>query len=143
MKTIERKIESSEIVFEAIDGSIFKDINECKKYENTVEAVLLSKIKEFQINEVSCDDLFESCSEGKYRVVVPQNSNHIDILNQLWLLNGGAEKHDLIFDEKDINTIILVGVRFSDAFIDWIWFYRFNKTINFVTNNKYKLAENN
>lgn len=68
---------------------------------------------------------------------------HIDILNQLWKLNGGASQEKLVFDKSDINTVILVGVRFCCDKLDWVWFYKLNNVITRITDGKYKIQKAN
>lgn len=143
MNKIESKKEVTEILYEAIDGTMFSDENECIRYEETAEAVLLGKMKEFQIGEISGDNFFDTNDDGFYRIVVPTNNYHIDILNQLWKLNGGASRKDLFFTEDDLNKVIAVGIRFTpNEKIDWIWFYSISNIIKSITNNQYIVAVN-
>ena len=142
MERIENKREVTQTVtdisYKAIDGTIFSNEEECRRYEETVEAVLLSKVKEFQIKEIAGDDLFESNGEGIYRIVVPTRESHIDTLNQLWKLNGGASKEDLFFSTEDLHKVIAVGIRFCpNNKIDWIWFWKIKNVIENITDNKY------
>lgn len=139
----EKIIKQEVIEYKAIDGTYFRDKDECQRYEKSAEVVLLSKLKDIQINEISCEDLFESSGEGIYRVIIPTLSEHIDILNQLWILYGGRCKEDLLFNNSDINTIILVGIRFLDSSkIDWIWFYKFDEEIKKITLGRYEIMCN-
>lgn len=143
-EVIERTVKDTHISYKAIDGTIFTNEDECRRYEETAEAILLSKLKEIQINEISCDDLFESSGEGIYRIIVPATQEHINTLNQLWKLNGGASREELIFDKSYINTVILVGIRFCENYkIDWIWFWKLNDVINNITKGKYKIQRIN
>lgn len=143
IETINKKtIEEIIVTYEAIDGTLFSDESECNRYDETVEALLLHRLNDFQINTISCDDLFESGGEGDYRIVVPTNMCHIDTLNQLWKLNGGAANNDLLFTEDNINNIILVGVRFYCDKLDWVWFYKFNNVVKNITLGKYKIESN-
>lgn len=142
IKTEEEIIKKTIITYEAIDGTIFTDVNECKRYESTAEAILLSKVNDFKINEVDVDSILDG-GEGIYKVVVPESLEHIEILNQLWKLYGGEHKQNLLFNEFDLYTIILVGIRFYDAAkVDWIWFYRINEVINNITKNQYTVIKN-
>ena len=145
MERIENKREVTKTVtdvsYKAIDGTIFFNEEECRRYEETAEAILLSKVKEFQIKEIAGDDLFESNDEGIYRIVVPTRKSHIDTLNQLWKLNGGASKEDLLFSTEDLHKVIAVGIRFcSNDKIDWIWFWKINDVIRSITDGKYYIA---
>lgn len=144
VETIERTVRDTITRYEAIDGTVFATEEECKRYEETAEAVLLSKLRDIQINEFSCDDLFESSGEGIYRLVVPTTIEHIDTLNQLWKLNGGSGNlsDNLPFDKTSLNTIILVGIREYEGKIDWIWFWKFNEVIERITCNRYKITKN-
>lgn len=145
MKKIENKREVvntvTDILYEAVDGTIFHNEEECHKYESTVEAILLSKVKEFMIKEIPGSDLLESNDEGIYRIVVPKEEKHIDILNQLWKLNGGASKDNLLFSTEDLDKVIAIGIRYYETFkIDWIWFWKINDVIKSITDNDYTLV---
>ena len=169
MEKIEKKREvvttTTDILYKAIDGTMFSNEDECRRYEETSEAILLGRLADIQIKEVCCDDLFESSGEGVYRVVVPRveedinallvnsaispssrskkkYSSELYTLNQLWKLNGGASSKDfLFFDKGDLQKVILVGIRFAtNDKIDWIWFWKFNDVINNITDGKYVLA---
>lgn len=145
MEKIEKKREvvttTVDISYKAIDGTIFSNEDECRRYEETSEAILLGRLTDIQIKEVCCDDLFESSGDGIYRVVVPRVEEDINTLNQLWKLNGGAARKELFFDKGDLQKVILVGIRFAtNDKIDWIWFWKFNDVINNITDGKYVLA---
>ena len=146
MEKIEKKREvvttTTDILYKAIDGTMFSNEDECRRYEETSEAILLGRLADIQIKEICCDDLFESSGEGVYRVVVPRVEEDINTLNQLWKLNGGATSKDfLFFDKGDLQKVILVGIRFAtNDKIDWIWFWKFNDVINNITDGKYVLA---
>lgn len=133
-----------DISYKAIDGTIFYDQEECTRYEETAEAVLLAKLKAIEITEISTDDLFESSGEGVYRVIVPTEQSHLDTLNQLWKLNGGASRDSLLFTEEDLKKVILVGIRMTENYkIDWMWFWKLNDVVKKVTNNKYRVVKSN
>lgn len=141
IETIEH-VEHVYTKYEAIDGTIFNDENECIRYEKTSEAILLSRLNDIQINEINCEDLFESSGEGVYKVIVPTDIGYINTLNQLWKLNGGSSREDLLFNECDINSVILVGIRRCGSKIDWIWFWKFNNVVEEITLGKYKIESN-
>lgn len=145
MEKIEKKREvvttTTDISYKAIDGTIFSNEDECRRYEETSEAILLSRLADIQIKEIYCDDLFESSGEGVYRVIVPRVEEDINTLNQLWKLNGGATSKNLLFNKDDLQKVILVGIRFAtNDKIDWIWFWKFNDVISNITDGKYVLA---
>jgi len=145
MEKIEKKREvvttTIDISYKAIDGTMFSNEDECRRYEETSEAILLDRLTDIQIKTVCCDDLFESSGDGIYRVVVPRVEEDINTLNQLWKLHGGATSKELFFNKSDLQKVILVGIRFAtNGKIDWIWFWKFNDVINNITDGKYVLA---
>ena len=145
MEKVEKKREvvttTIDISYKAIDGTMFSNEDECRRYEETSEAILLGRLADIQINEICCNDVFESMGEGVYRVVVPRIEEDINTLNQLWKLNGGATSKELFFNKDDLQKVILVGIRFAaNDKIDWIWFWKFNDTINTITDGKYVLV---
>ena len=138
--TKEHVTTTTEITWKAIDGTMFHDEASCKSYEETVEAVLLARLNDIEINKIDTDDLFESGGEGIYRVVVPKKEKDIDTLNQLWTLYGGKGKEVMKFNKEDIGTIVFVGIRYVDSSIDWLWFYKPAKVLQYCVGDKYKVS---
>ena len=140
VEKIERTVTDTYTKYRAIDGTLFENEEACIKYDNTVEALLLSRVLEFQKKEISGDDLFESNSEGIYRIVVPTKESHIDTLNQLWKLYGGKGSDNLLFSDKDLHKVIAIGIRKYGEDTDWIWFWKINNVIEDITDNKYTVC---
>jgi len=137
---IQRTVTDTYIQYKAIDGTLFEKEEECIKYDSTVEALLLSRVLEFQKKEIDGDALFESNSEGIYKIVVPTKESHIDTLNQIWKLYGGKSRDDLLFSKDDLNKVIAIGVRSYDGSTDWIWFWKINDIIEDITDKAYTIC---
>lgn len=140
VEKIERTVTDTYTKYRAIDGTLFGNEEACIKYDNTVEALLLSRVLEFQKKEISGDDLFESNGEGIYRIVVPTKESHIDTLNQLWKLYGGNGNDNLLFSDKDLHKVIAIGISKCCEKTDWIWFWKINNVIENITDNKYTVC---
>ena len=139
-KKTERTVVDTQIIYRAIDGTEFKTEPECKRYEETAEAVLLSRLKECTIHNCSGEDLFECCGEGEFEALVPTTQEHLDTMNQLYKLYGGKDESTLLFDEKDLNTLVFMGYRFYDSTVDWLWFYKAGGVIEKCTDGKWTVT---
>lgn len=136
----ERTITETTVTFKAIDGTVFDTEEECKKYEATVEAVLLERLNDCVVHCCCGDSLFESNCDGEYKAVVPKTQKDIDTLNQLHKLYGGKNETSLIFTEEDINTLIFMGYRFYNSSMEWVWFYKAADIIKACTNGKWTVT---
>lgn len=139
-KKTERTVTEIQTIYRAIDGTEFNTEPECKRYEETAEAVLLSRLKECTIHNCSGEDLFECCSEGGFEAIVPTTKEHLDTMNQLYKLYGGKGESTLLFDEKDLNTLVFMGYRLYDSTIDWLWFYKAGSVIERCTDGKWTVT---
>lgn len=91
MKEIKKEIQKVEYItqYEAIDGTMFNDAEECKRYENSVEAVLLSRYNPLVVARKSEETLFNvgSC-EYEIDIVKPTEEEIDTILQLLVLFNS-------------------------------------------------------
>ena len=120
MKEIIKEVKNTYTVYQAIDGTEFNSIEECKKYEDTAKCLLLTKYKPLVKKTVSEIDVFNTGSD-EYMVDILQclrDEADIDILIQLHRLynssrkinddfyNNLRSKLEKCFEDKDI---ILIG----------------------------------
>lgn len=89
MREVKQEIIKVEYVtkYEAIDGTIFDNIEECKKYDSSAKAVLLARYKEIEIKLISEYDLYGAGSE-EYCVSIVKltEPEHVDLITQLYAL---------------------------------------------------------
>lgn len=142
MKEIEIKTELVSKRYQAFDGTIFENFDECKKYENSAYGVIGSKLMECVINENTEFSEFDINDENVYHTIVPKTEQHIDLINQIYYMFGGRNKSNTFCTIEDIDTPILWGFRTCEYNIDWAWFYKLNNFIESVTNNNYKINRN-
>lgn len=121
MKEIKKEIQKVEYVtkYEANDGTIFNDANECRKYEESAEAVLLSNFRQLQVKFVNEYEMFGVGSEEYFLSIVKlKDKEDVDLVMQLYcLFNKHNAKNDAVLQEmrekcwKAINTYdyLLVG----------------------------------
>lgn len=139
MKEIKEEIKRVEYItkYEAIDGTLFEDANECRKYENSARAVLLSRYKTLVINKFCEDGLFGvgSC-DYDIDIVKVTDSEDIDLVLQLLILyNPHIEKDQerLTSYRKQLNTamedddVVFIGRGYDDDS-----FYIIDSLINFL-----------
>lgn len=85
MKEVYVTKEVKELLYEAIDGTIFKDEAECKKYEESAECTLLVKYNPLVIKKTTEWELYKSGSdEETVHVVKLKSKEDIDTIIQLY-----------------------------------------------------------
>ena len=144
MKKIKKEIQETHAieVFVAYDDTEFNSENECRKYENSAAGVLLNKLEAITLKKDMTLNI-DGNDENKYSTVVPTEQEHLDTINQLvQLFHWGNDNDAKTFvTEKDLHTLILVGRRFEDGTLDWVWFYKLNDFVMNVTGGKYVVME--
>lgn len=110
MKEIKQEIQKVEYVtkYEATDGTLFDDANECRKYENSARAVLLTRYKTLVFNRFCEEDLFGvgSC-DYDIDIVKVTDPEDIDLVLQLLILYNphiGKDQERLASYRKQLNT---------------------------------------
>ena len=109
MKEIQEEIikKSYVIKYEAIDGTIFEDREECKKYDSSARAVLLSRYQPLVLNRFTEEGLFNigSC-EYSMDIVKMTDKSHIELILQLVILFNPHLKDEDINKNKEVLTRI-------------------------------------
>lgn len=140
MKEIKQEVQKVEYVtkYEATDGTLFDDADECRKYENSARAVLLTRYKTLVINKFCEEDLFGvgSCDYG-IDIVKITDSEDIDLVLQLLILYNphiGKDQERLASYRKQLNTamedddVVFIGRGYDDDDN----FYIMDSLINFL-----------
>lgn len=89
MKEIKEEVIHKSYVtkYEALDGTVFDDSEECEKYEASAKATLLARYKELEVKMISEYNLFGVGSEEYYVSVVKlRNESDVDLMTQLYFL---------------------------------------------------------
>lgn len=85
MKTITKNRTIEDVYYQAIDGTEFRDKQECEKYEASAYAVINSKYRNLVIHTTTEYDLFSAGSDDNTVEVVKLSNNHdIDVVFQMW-----------------------------------------------------------
>lgn len=116
-------------VFVAVDGTEFLDKEECKKYEDTANCVLLTRVKSMAITEIMGgeEDFMDENDENQYVTIIPKTQADIDTINQFLLLSQPNRKN--LLNDNDIDRAILIGCRVYSNKLDWSWYYRVDNII--------------
>ena len=143
MKEVKKEIQRVEYItqYEAADGTLFNDANECRKYENSAHAVLLTRYKTLVINRFCEEDLFGvgSC-EYYVEIIKITSSEDIDLILQLIVLYNphfGKDLERLALYREQLNTamedddIVFIGRGYSN---DDDNFYIMDSLTNFLNN---------
>lgn len=98
MKEIKKEIQKIEYItqYEAIDGTKFNTAEECRRYEDSAEAVLLARYKPLVVTRKSEETLFNvgSC-EYEIDVVKPTEEEIDTILQLIALFNSHYDNEKL------------------------------------------------
>lgn len=150
MRTEQREIKKQTVEWKTVyisnDNKEFNTEEDCKKWEQSVEALLFSKLKEFTIAS-KVDTIFDEGDENQYDTLVPTKQEHLDAINQLYFMFGGRssdgkpKKPEVT--EEDLNTPILFGYRFYCNAVDWVWFHKVSTIVSSITRGTYTLQPAN
>lgn len=81
--------------YEALDGTVFDDSEECKKYEASAKATLLAKYRELEVKMISEYNLFGVGSEEYYLSIVKlKDESDVDLMTQLYCLFNPRYEND-------------------------------------------------
>ena len=143
---IKREIVDTHIHYEATDGTIFNDKEECVKYENSAVGVLMARTETFCVARDDSDGTINPLDDGgenNYRLLLPQGPEDIDTLNQLYIMPRTGVSKQTLFTDEHIGKLILMGYRLYDnSGLEWSWFHELDKIIDTMTAGKYKLTPN-
>lgn len=150
MKIREEVKEVKEIKgFYAIDGTYFqvlpnRDIEatkqECLKYEQSAEMVLMKKVEEFQIGDAYNYNL-DPCemNDDPVEIFKPTNQSQLDALNQyleMHLSKGSNCKRFL--ESKYIGKEIIISWNYE---MDWCKTFTYEEFLEEFKNNYYSILE--
>lgn len=123
MKKVDIEKTVIETLWEASDGTTFKDKEECEKYENSAKCVLLSKYKNWVIKSTNEYALFNAGCEENYIDIILITKDRIDTILQLIKLLGYANEETLQRDrnllESSIGELFLIGR--GDSYEENFW----------------------
>ena len=113
-KEVKKEIIETITIYQAADGSEFNNAEECKKYENSAAGMLMCKVSDFSLGEIS--NTMDENDDNIYKLVIPTTQEQIDTLNHLHKLFGGRTLDTLLsqfptkeFDTSDEYTWDVVG----------------------------------
>ena len=124
MKEIKKERVVFDYEYEAYDGSVFKTKEECIKYEETAQCVIIKKFNdliEYSSNECS---LF-NCGSDDYIIdfVKPKTQDDADtIMQMLELCNANDDRaRKLIKEAQENNDYLLIGHDTYDVNNIYVW----------------------
>ena len=125
-----------ETQYEAIDGTIFINRDECIKYDNTARAVILSKYNKLVLKRMSEYALFGSGSEDYEIEIISVNSSE-DIKTVMQL--AGLENPYLLKKERQDNyTKYMETLEYALKNNDLVFIYRGYQNDNFCIDGTLK-----
>lgn len=121
MKKIEKEVVTKVVEgYEAMDGTMFADQEECKKYEQSAKGVLRGRLKKITIKtELECN-IFNSGGENEVWVTKPQSEADIDTIRQLYYLGGGREEYLPKNLDEQVGKIVFVTFAAYDENDVWL-----------------------
>lgn len=111
-----------ETQYEAIDGTIFEDREECIKYENTARALVLSRYNKLVLKRLSEAELLGNGSDdGEMEIISINNSEDIKTVMQLL---GLENPHLLNKAQQDRYTKCMETLEYALKNDDVVFIYR-------------------
>ena len=133
-----REVTDIHIYYEAIDGTRFKDIEECSKYEETALCIAKSKVRELIVTkEHNAWDVMGGYEDNSIFGVKVNSKEDADAIKQLILLDATylqkdeyQERREKLFAKIDsaIGDIFIVGINCEG---EW---YAVNSRQNIINN---------
>lgn len=115
METVKIEKTIEQIKYKAIDGTLFTNQEECKKYEDTCRCILNAKYKKYVKDSKTEYDIFHHGSEDYVYDIVEISDDKIkDIILQLCILHNPNsipyfEKFTKILESFSYNDYLLIG----------------------------------
>ena len=103
MKEIKKEETRTYYEYEAMDGTVFSDKEECHKYEKTAECAIMTKYKSLVLNSGHTEYYFFGVgNEDDYvDLVKVKNSDDIDTVMQAWLVINKFYQEDEYKDRRN------------------------------------------
>jgi len=135
-KQIETK--SYKTVYVAVDGTEFDTIDECRNYDKSAFGVLLGRVKQMSIKDISEEDIFNcgSC-DNRVLVCIPRSKEDINTLRQTMIAAGQNENYASRLTDDNINKPVLLTIGYAG---DGAWFDTLNAIAQRALGPNYKNA---
>lgn len=98
MQVIKKEKITTYEVYSAMDGTVFNNIEECRKYENTAKCVLLTRYQEYcDVTTSNEEEIFYfGCCDNTIDIVKMNNPEAVNVILQLIsLYNPHSRKEEL------------------------------------------------
>lgn len=125
MKEIKTKKEIIDINYEAADGTLFCNADECRIYENSARGVISGRLAKFTINKGSEYDLFgRGMEDSDAFVVKPKDDKDIDAIRQFVALYGNYD--EMAWLDNCIGKVVVVTISYDE----YAWAQSLDNTLN-------------
>lgn len=147
MKEIKKEKIEYVTVYQAIDGTEFSSKEECLKYDNTAEAVLLSRYKKMIVLEGTEENIFKFGSyDNIINFIKVENDKDIDTVIQLYVINYNSMKDNIDVLSKK-REILEKAAKCDDVVIisrgyDYDNFYIMNSLNGYIDELKRSIHKN-
>ena len=105
--------------YEAMDGTVFNDKEECKKYENTAECAIMTKYRSLVLSSKHTQyELFGiGNDDDNIDLVKVKNQDDIDTVMQAWLITNRFYQEDKYESQRNSNYEMLKKAMEEDDII--------------------------
>lgn len=148
METVKIEKTIEEIKYKAIDGTLFLNKEECKKYEDTCRCVLNTKYKKYIKDSKSEYDIFHHGSEDYIYDIVEISDDKIkDIILQLYALYNPCnstsylEKFNKMLESFNYDDYLLIGRDYDNTSF-WPDYCSLKEHVNHLNNFIDNIKEN-
>ena len=89
MREIRKETVTPYTVYEAVDGTEFRDRAECERYENSARGVLRGKLKKITLDDAhNCWDVMGGEEEHVCLALAPKTQEDVDVILQNYYLDN-------------------------------------------------------
>ncbi len=127
------------ITYEALDGTIFDNEDECRKYEKTAQCAINGAFEQLPREDVDAEALNDTVGDfsddDTLHSIYIEDANTLEVINR-WLVHNGWGSSKL--SAKDIGTILLYDTYDTDVWIIGTPEEYKKKFCDFIDNNLVK-----
>lgn len=122
MKKIEKtvKVERTDVMFEAVDGTIFNDMDQCAVYEKSAKCAIRAALNDIVVVHTDGDVFPGGNSDQEVFVVKPMTDDDIKTVRQFEALIGlkWDEKYSCKTSNDDKGKLLILTVGYDEDWID-------------------------
>lgn len=129
-----------EYVYVAVDGTEFRNEDECRAYDNSAYGVLKGRLANMAILKTTECDLYNGAGsdDNKAYVVIPEDEEEVKTIQQLAYLKVYGEEYKKKYaDMVAVGKVLVVTISYDD---DGLWITDLGEMVSSATAGKFKVV---